>query len=159
MEKLKAYAENLDRLYFSLNGMYAGIIDVLKKHDVKSEDVSFLEGYLDPAYIGDFLELVDEYVINKINHGLENYSYLYNVYSIDIAKTKLEDLYNKTSKLNKEFVRELSVVESGMYNIDSNIVGLGTCCEEMRSVLDQIDECLFVINNQVQPVGSELANV
>lgn len=155
MEKLKKHAEMLNNLYFKINGVYSGVVKNLKRNNVSSQEVDFLLESLNPNYIGAFLEEVDDYVIDVINYGLNvDFGYFVEVDS-NLSNCDLEKLYSRVNTVAGHMCKQISDVESKLYKIDSKISDLGACCEEMRSVLNQIDESLFVINNQVKQVCFE----
>lgn len=141
---LKESVERLNDLYFKLNGMYIGVVASLGNNNVRSKEVEFLLENLDPQYIGKFLDEVDEYVIKKINHGLLTDSYLCTLETLNYSKVKESVLHSKVLAFSKAFSKELSELEEQIYSIDSKIPGFNTCCEEMRSVLNQIEESVYL---------------
>ena len=77
MSELKENVEKLNNLYFELNGMYSGAVEALKHAGKQSDEVCFLEETLDLKYLSPYLEELDDYVIEKIFHGLDINAYLY----------------------------------------------------------------------------------
>ena len=120
--------------------------------------VDFLVANLNPDYIGVFLEDVDGYVIPKINHGLDTDFCHFIEIDSHLSNIDVLELYANTSDLSKIISAEINEVENKIYEIDSRVPSLGICCEEMRGILNQIDESLFVINGQVKVVESEPIN-
>jgi len=152
MKQLKLNVEKLNNLYFRLNGMYDGAIMSLLGNGVMSEEVTLLDEELNLDYLSSFLEALDEDVIKKVNHGLDCDSYLYSEEKNRFSKLEADKLFNESMSFNVSFLKELNELEEKIYSEDSNVLNLGILCEEMRSVVDQINESLYIIDRECKVV-------
>ncbi len=159
MSELKENVEKLNNLYFELNGMYSGAVEALKHAGKQSDEVCFLEETLDLKYLSPYLEELDDYVIEKIFHGLDINAYLYTIVYQDFSNMDLKALFEKSAEFNVGFLKELTEIEQSLYKIDAGIPNLNILCGEMRDMADQINESLFHISRDtVDFVMSDVQN-
>ena len=159
MEQLKHNIEKLNNLYYKLNGFFCGVVANLEKNNVNSEEFDYFFENLNPDYTGSYLEEVDEYVIEKINHCLEDDAYIFSETASEFIDLELRDLFEKARLFNSKFLRDLRDIEHTVYAIDSKIPSFGICCEGLRSVADQMDESLSVLKRYCCPVCCKQDNM
>lgn len=147
MSNLKERIEELNNLYFRLNGMHAGSVELVEKEGFFGREFDFFKSLLSVDILGIYLEMLDDAVVEKVEHSLKCDPFQYNIYQEKFKNAALMDVSSKAQAFCAGFERDVNSIRKEVNAMQFKCEIFDMFCDEMIELSKTIRSGLFHVVN------------